>query len=320
LPAQLEDSDRAREIRAYTLEYIGPSEDIMLTLPLNPQQFSMVEPSRNSVQQTLAGQYVEEWGPGMRQFSIDGHTGYAVKDTYDGQTWDGYTGFQELVRLMRVYYKDARANAIGRGGAREPQQLILHIWEEDEHWQVVPTGDALRRTRSAQSPLLFSYSLSLTGVRNIRDDDLLDAGLLGFPDPFGFLDLVKGALDGLKAFALSIPGVADLVDLVGDILEAANKAVNGVTAAFNGVAAAANYVTALIKNAIRTVKRGLAKVTALVRAMGTAAAALLTLGSMISEVGCLLTNLGRSADDFLKGLGDQFLNQYNRAKRRRRRC
>lgn len=281
---QTDESKQARELAAFTIEL---KEDpnlppLFLTLPINPQNYTFSEPARSAVQQTLIDEYVEEWGYGVRQIALEGHTGFSVKrGVFGTEPMDGYQAFLILIDFMRRYQDRARANAIAKKPEEQkPIELILHIWEEDEHWHVVPNGqEALRRSRNSGSPLLFNYNLSFLAVRQVKVSDeanKLRALLLQAPDAGDLLDAVKGGIGFIDSLG------AGLTKAFDDFNGAITKVKNAYTAAKNWmtgvgqlvgkvlgpIVSACRAAAAAIKNAIgfvRTVIKDVAGVIRFVR-------------------------------------------------------
>lgn len=255
MPAQTDESNDAREMRAFTLELRRPGEDpAYLTLPINPQSLTITHPSRNLAQQTLAGQYIEAWGPGLPSITLEGHTGYAPRTAIEGvEELDGFQAFRTLLDMLKLYDEATRRqlNVVVKPGG-DLAQIFLHYWEEDEHWEVVPTGsDALRRSRSADSPLLFRYQLSLIAVAPATVSGDL-AMLLGLPSLDNLLGDLTKDWGAVGAFLGKVGGAASsaakaakgYADKAKGMLAKVKKAVQTGTKLVNALAAP---IRALVK-------------------------------------------------------------------------
>lgn len=271
MPAQTDESNDAREMRAFTLELRRPSQDpVYLTLPINPQSLTITHPSRNAAQQTLAGQYVEAWGPGLPSITLEGHTGYAPRTPIEGvEEIDGYQAFRALLDMLKLYDEATKRqlNVVVKPGS-ELAQLFLHYWEEDEHWEVVPTGsDALRRSRSADAPLLFRYQLSLVAVAPATVSGDL-AMLLGLPSLDNLLgDLTKdwgqvGAFLGkvggaASSAAKAAKGYADkakaMMAQVKKTVQTGTKFVNALVAPIRALVKEGRALLAQLSSVMRSV-------------------------------------------------------------------
>jgi hypothetical protein len=238
---------------------------------------------------------------------------------------DGYQGFMALRDLLRTYYQVARANATTKTGDRQPLALNLHVWEEDEHWQVVPTGpDALSRSRSGDQPLLFNYALSLTALRRITDEAELKDDLFGPKDPFG---ASKGIDDALGKLGEWVAGFGDLkignttLGQLGQDLIATGKnvleGVDAVAGGFNSATAAVKNLTAKVRGLQKQVRAVMQRVTKAVAAAGRAAGALYGFVNTVREVGCMARNL---YGWLTSGLVDTFNSGWSAARRRKVGC
>lgn len=305
---QSQESVGARDLKAYTLEWrFKEKKPLFLTLPINPQSVSIAEPARSTVQQTLAGEYVEEWGSGIKTFSLEGHTGFSVKqnvliaDDVPEAELDGYQGFLALVEVMRGYMQFAREAVISKTPV--VQELILHLWEEDEHWHVVPNGgEALRRSRNSQAPLLFNYNISLLGVRPVKlsteatalrdrlrgpaDAASIFGGLFDGTNLLGALgNLLLGGLGAIAAGIGELTlGLSKIKGLYDSVVKGISKAIGPLISAVNGVAKACRGLMKMVKNIIKDVAKAIRFTRNLVKMF------------------CGLKCLGRHINKFFKGL------------------
>lgn len=306
-PGQTEESNEARALTAYTLELVvetnGRKKTEFLTLPIAPQSLDIREPARMGVQQTLAGKYVEEWGAGYKTINMGGHTGFEVKRAVAGTApMDGYQAWRELVRFFRTYYAIAEANALTKGAAELTKaKLILHIWEEDEHWQVVPNGpEALMRQRNSQSPLLFHFSLSfcVVGAADVSPeaDQLKDFLLLG-PSPFDIMGDLLGDAGLLGDLAGAITGMANTITAVANgitnVVKTAKNIVAGVLAPFKGIIMAIAKVQRAIRSAINAARKAVRDAAQLIRMSRLMLCAFKKLGSLGRFLGGLLDPIAR---------------------------
>ncbi len=273
MPAQTDESNDAREMRAFTLELRRPGEDpVYLTLPINPQSLTITHPSRNAPQHTLGGHYIEAWGPGLPSITLEGHTGYAPRSPVEGvEPLDGYQAFRALLDMLKLYdvATTRQRNVVVKPGA-ELAQLFLHYWEEDEHWEVVPTGsDALRRSRSADSPLLFRYQLSLTGVAPATVSDELSM-LLGLPSLDNLLGNLTKDWGEVGKFLGALGAGASAATKAAK--EYADKAKGLMTKAQKAIQTGTKLVNALLAPVRALVKEGRALLAQASRVVNSAAA------------------------------------------------
>lgn len=325
MPAQTSESEDARQIRAFTLELQSTSRT-MLTLPLNPQSYEVQEGSRSSVHQTMVGAYAEEWGAAPPTIRLRGHTGYAEKIIVPGlEPMDGYQGFLALRDMLRNYYQIAQANAVTKHGDRKALEMRLHVWEEDEHWQVVPTGpDALSRSRSAEQPLLFNYALSFTALRRLTEEEALQDNLLGPADPFGASKAVDGLIGQIVDYISQFGGVKignmTLAELGGELVELGGKvlaAVDTVTGAANSATAAMNNLATRVRSLQKAVRSVMNRVSRAAAAAGRMVGAAYGFVNTVRELGCVARNLYGWATS---GLVNTFSAGWSAARRRKVGC
>jgi hypothetical protein len=280
---QTQESKQARELTAYTLEFITDDGPDFLTLPIAPQSTSMSEPFRSGAQETLTSHYIEEWGGGFKPITLDGHTGFSVKRAVDGgEPLDGYQAFKRLVGYMRRHAQIAHDNAVNPEGKHKKAQIVLHMWEEDEHWFVIPNGqEALRRSRNSNAPLLFNYTLSLLAYK--QHDDVADQlgtryMLMNPPDPDGLLknmDDGVGLLGDLsktgtgQAFIgvanLLATGALNLIAMVKAVQKGIRDVVSGVVKSFKGMVAAAQRAAKACRDLINVVRGAIQGVANVIR-------------------------------------------------------
>ena len=307
-----------RMLHVVTLELIvGNEPPMVLTLPLGPQRQTFTEPARTTANQTLGGYYLEEWGPGIKPITLEGHTGFAVKIPYPGaEPMDGYEGFMALVEMMRRYFQVAKENSRKKESAGTRLELNLYLWEEDEAWRVVPSGpDALRRDRNAQAPLRFNFSLSFLGVENLRDRPTpLYTGLLNPPG----MDILMGAMRAAQEWLSNIlntpliagisinsaagtiaAAAASLRQKVSEIRQIMEGAKLGVTAALGPIMSAASEARALMQEVSGALNDGL-----------MLARDALNVARNARQLYCSLVNLGNQ----IMGFPGALLAEWNAAK------
>jgi hypothetical protein len=302
---QTSDSEDARAVNIFSLELqtgkgaqkMRRLDDFTVYFPVGVCAYSLSEPARNEPQQTLSSQYVELWGEGFKHVSIEGHTGFgeniASEDLDENQRMDGYAAFMRLRDTYREYLKITKANLYADKNNIIRARLVFRAWEENENWEVVPTGpEAFRRQRNEAKPLLFPFSLSMIGVRNLDDgDDDEDQSLMGASS---LTDALR-SLGGLGDFLI---GVSDffaagnaLAKSVGKaVKEAAGKVkgfIKGISSFGRGASKAFSGVTALAKEV-----RNLAK--AVSSLAGLPAKLLVSASRALRQTWCALNDAARA--------------------------
>jgi hypothetical protein len=124
------------------------------TLLVNPEDMSMEEPSRVNVVQTLGGAYVTDFGQGLPTVTISGITGYKARYSVEGNYVDGFEEF--MLFRGSVYRNFLEANSAD-------MELHWYNWEDNEHYQIQPTG--FRLSRNARQPLLYRYEFRFVCLR-----------------------------------------------------------------------------------------------------------------------------------------------------------
>ena len=141
-------SDGKNQLKRMELEYKGES----YTFTLNPEEYSLDEPSRSTVTQTKGGAWVDDFGPGLKVITISGTTGFNK-----GQ---GESKFKKLRDLVRKYMSDRTP------GRAVENEMIFHNYTDGESWvvHVDPTG--FRTLRSKNQPLLYRYEIRFIVLRS----------------------------------------------------------------------------------------------------------------------------------------------------------
>ena len=124
---------------------------------LRPEEVVYSHPTRATVVQTLGGAWVDDFGEGLVEITLAGHTGWRP---------GGSIGGEEAFLLLRngcfqVYHR-MRMQAASSG--RDPDEVRM-IFVDTLHtcsYVVYPINMQIRKHRTR--PLLFQYQLRLTGL------------------------------------------------------------------------------------------------------------------------------------------------------------
>jgi len=180
----LTDATRAdMQAQSVTFELFQGSEDLgHVTLPILPEEISRRWPAKSTPRQTPEGVHLDTFGLGLPEWTIRGHTGWR-KRLVDGRETDGKQAWMALDGLFEAYFRVSRDVAM-QGSGPMPE-MRLHLFEDHAHWQVEPDGLPLVQ-RHKQRPLLYQYTVRLTGLRDLTKpmaggmdlaERLKDAGL-----------------------------------------------------------------------------------------------------------------------------------------------
>lgn len=220
----------------------------VVTLAIRPEDLSRQDPSRLAVQQTLGGAWADNFGAGLAQITISGHTGWhrmtgTGRET-PGQTSnaDGLERFQELRDTVFQTWHDRRALAANAG--MDPNNIRL-VFADGLHKRtsvVAPISFTLRRSRSR--PLLAQYQI---GLVELAPD--LTTGILGTTLPNVFDAALRGPLESA--------GLKSMLDAVNTITKYANEASHWIDTTIGAPVKAFMTQTAAIYSKVDTAVRSI---------------------------------------------------------------
>lgn len=215
------------------------------TFPINPEQFAIEQPARQSVTNTIGGAYQDHFGPGVPTIQLAGHTGWRRhKSSQD----DGFHAFLKLRQIHEDYNR-----MCGEGDPDAVNlELTVSVPQGYGHYRV--SSDRFKSLKSTQSPLLYRYEIQFTVLRIIGSS----SASLGTPgtnggnisQPFTANNIVQNN----SSFANPLSGNAGMTDSLspltnssyvvqeGDTWEAISQAFYGTTQlntklkTFNGAA------------------------------------------------------------------------------------
>lgn len=124
-----------------------------------PEDLQYTHPSRGTVIQTFDGGFVDDFGEGLTDISVSGHTGW------NGDLLPGELKFYALRDLVILRYHNLRA---GKARAGLPIDSVKLYWVDTLNmmvYEVYPVSFTARRNR--QQPLLYKFSMRLTGINRI---------------------------------------------------------------------------------------------------------------------------------------------------------
>lgn len=130
---------------------------------LMPETYMLDRPSRTTVTQTRGGAFIDEFGLGIGQLTLNGTTGWgqfgnnapffnATSPTPLDRV-DGFDRWQGLVNFFETWYR------WNEGG--QSYQMQFWNWSEKDYFLVWPTG-LPKLSRSVRESLLFRYDINLT--------------------------------------------------------------------------------------------------------------------------------------------------------------
>lgn len=142
----------------------GKGTPAQLQLNIRPEDLTISEPSRLSVQQTLKGAWADSWGQGLTTISISGHTGWR-RSSFTGK--DGMEAFKALRKLAFTDWHGQREQRVKDGLDPNGVKLVLADNLDSVTYVIAPQTFVLRRSRSR--PLLFQYQISFIKLEDHPD-------------------------------------------------------------------------------------------------------------------------------------------------------
>jgi hypothetical protein len=129
---------------------------------LRPEEVAYTHPTRATVIQTLGGAWVDDFGEGLTEITLSGHTGWRPGETIP-------IGGEEAFLLLRKgcfeLYHNLRMEASRRGRDPDTVQMLFVDTLNTAVYVVYPTSLGTRKHRSR--PLLFQYQLKLIGLNRL---------------------------------------------------------------------------------------------------------------------------------------------------------
>lgn len=135
-----------------------------------PESVDYNYPTRGTVIQTFDGGFVDDFGEGLVDITVSGHTGWGK-----GLVMDGYLAFITFRELVVRMYHELRAQQAAAGA---PIENVKMYWVDALHavaYEVYPVSLVTKKNR--QRPLLYQYTLKMTGIKSFGVADLV-GGLL----------------------------------------------------------------------------------------------------------------------------------------------
>lgn len=275
-------------------------------LSINPEDLSITEPSRMSVQQTIGSAWVDNFGPGLRTISISGTTGWRANHE-TGRDWEAE--YNSLYKESFVKWHSLRADKITAG--QDPGVVELEFVDALDKVAVIVAPVSFVLKRNKNRPLLIQYSIVLNVLRDIKDFNY------GMFDPASsdtklrdasFLDSMDKLATSINDWTAKINGYAarfsKALQPVRDFLDKANKVMNAVKNALNVGDA---FIAAIVGIAqqIATAGRNMFSMLAAIANFPTKIAGYFSgIASIFSNLVCLFAN------GFKKALGLPNFNDF----------
>lgn len=199
--------------------------------PIRPEDLARNEPSLMTPVQTLGGAYIDDFGPGLSNIQISGHTGWRGAETEDGAA-----AFEALRNLIWVGWHGRRQAMVDAGQSPDVVKLIFADALDNIVNVVVPGSFSLKRNRAR--PLLMMYNLSMTVVSDRVDPALIDRlKLLGPGDVVAGVESLVDSISRLESAASDVRDwvEASIAGPVRSYLQLTTNIMNSVVARRNEI-------------------------------------------------------------------------------------
>lgn len=129
---------------------------------LRPEEASYSHPTRASVIQTLGGAWVDDFGEGLCEITLSGHTGWHRGEL---NPLGGEEAFFLLRKGLFELYHNLRMAAAAAGQDPDTIQMLFVDTLHASSYIVYPVSLITRKHRSR--PLLYQYQLRLIGLKRL---------------------------------------------------------------------------------------------------------------------------------------------------------
>jgi hypothetical protein len=132
----------------------APGGPVEFNFGLRPEELTVTEPSRLTVQQTLGGAWADSFDVGVSTITLSGTNGWR-----GGLLSSGEELFRQLQTTCFTGWHQARADAIAQG--QDPDDIELYFTDSLDDIAVVVAPESFQLRRSKTSPLLMRYQIKL---------------------------------------------------------------------------------------------------------------------------------------------------------------
>lgn len=285
---------------------------------IRPEELTVSEPSRVSVQQTLGGAWLDNAGPGVKVVTLSGTTGWRAR--YGEE--DGHSLFKRLNKVVYADWHAKRNAAIEAGNNPDNIQLVLVDELDELVYVVAPMSFQLRRNKNR--PLLMQYQILLNVIAETAevdssillppqsDEGSLDEIAIGpqkmtpeVPEPpKSVVDTLRDGVSKLQDFAEDIDeGIDKTIGApVRAFMEATNEVLAVTTEVVDGIRGAVDTATSSLietANNLSTAGRNIAHTIAAVENLpGQIKARFMEVGAAYSNAACVLSNAFDGGDGY----------------------
>jgi hypothetical protein len=265
---------------------VGPPQ-AFVDLVIRPEELVRTDPSRAVVHQTLGGAFIDNFGPGIAQITISGHTGW--RRTAAEQA-DGLERFQRLKNQVYDEWHAARQRAVWNGVNPDAVRLIFADALDEFAAVVVPMSFTLRRNK--QRPLLQQYQLSMLVVAE-EPLQVIEGELPGADErELAGLDSLTASIDELTRNIHSVRSWVDST-LVGPVQSFMGQTARLYGSVRGAISAGTDLADSVINAARLSAAAGInlfRTVAAVASIPQQAKAGLMAISSAYSNIYCVLRN------------------------------
>jgi phage baseplate assembly protein W len=245
-------------------------------LAINPQRYSVDEPTRQNVTQTVAGAWVDAYGLGLPQISLSGTTGWnprrkkassavnlatinaaqAALPTL-GQT-PSPTGLRDFVilrnnifRLYAVLLTKLKLNSLK--SVQASLQLRFYAWDTQDYFIVLINDFKL--DRNSMRPTMYDYSMPMTVIGYIDGANALFDALAQFNNPLSRLQSILNSINNFVSTAEAVESAVQnfeasvansIASVATDLTTIATAIQTGITGIVSGAEGIINAPFALV--------------------------------------------------------------------------
>ena len=137
---------------------------------LRPEELTYTHPTRASVIQTLGGAWVDDFGEGLVDIALSGHTGWRANDTPLPTAPSMLDGMEKVIELRRLFFEEFHQQrmAAAQSGI-DPDDAVQMMFADALNmalYRVYPVSLQIRKHKSR--PLLYQYQLRMLGLEKMN--------------------------------------------------------------------------------------------------------------------------------------------------------
>lgn len=172
-----------RNLKRMEMEFGG----YVYQFAVNPESYKLKEPARFNITQTKTGAYAEAFGPGIREITISGVTGFR-NGTSNPEM--GYRKFKEMRNIIRTMFM------MNTDGKPIDKYLNFYNFTDNDYFVCYP--DTFDLDRSKNNPFLYRYNIHLWVIKIMGEADTDEFGQIrgGIGSPLNAMFVANTILSG----------------------------------------------------------------------------------------------------------------------------